>query len=183
MRVPLSCPAASSLPDRTVRSIARSGALAAMLLMPFGMAAAGTVAEQAIASFNAVCFKAGQTPAEARARMQARDGAPLPYDLTFWDKTLEPAPDTQPRIERRCEIRFDGLHTRAAIDALRDQMATPPVFGFEIPLPATHAPTPGTALIEGRELLRGRVAVVHVGETAGQTFMAVDRLPRGWEDM
>ena len=183
MRMSPACPAASDPPDRTSRHALRAVVLAAALLMAPGMAAAGTVAEQAIASFNAVCFKAGQTATEARARMQARDGAPLPYDLTFWDKTLEPAPDTPPRIERRCEVRFDGAHAQAAIDALRAQMATPPVFGFEIPLPATHAPAPGTALIEGRELLRGRVAVVHVGETGGRTFMAVDRLPRGWEEM
>lgn len=141
------------------------------------------VAEQAIASFNAVCFKAGQMAAQVRARMEARDGTPLPYDLTFWDKTLEPAPGTPARIERRCRVDFEGGHSREAIEALRVQMATPPVFGFEIPLPDTHAAGPETVLIEGRELLRGRVAVVHVGEGAGRTFMAVDRLPVGWEHM
>ncbi|MGC3939148.1 hypothetical protein ACOTTU_15200 [Roseobacter sp. EG26] len=142
---------------------------------------AGTVASTAIDSFNAICFKAGQTAAEARMRMEARAGSPLPFDLTFWDKTLQPAPDTPPKIERRCEVRFDGDHTDTAIAALRKQMATPPVFGFAIDLPDTHAEASGTALIEGRELLRGRVAVVHVGTRDGQTFMAVDRLPRGWE--
>jgi hypothetical protein len=146
-------------------------------------AAASQVADQAIATFNAVCFKAGHTAAQARERMEARDGTPLPYDLTFWDKTLEPAPDTHPRIERRCRVDFDGVHGDAAISALRKQMATPPVFGVETPLPDTHAAGPDTRLIEGRELLRGRVAVVHVGETEGRTFMAVDRLPVGWEDM
>ena len=59
-------------------------------------------------------------------------------------------------------------------------MATAPVFGTPIPLPDTHVRLPGTALIEGRALLQGRVAVVHVG-TRGSgpdlvTYMAVDRL-------
>ncbi|MBW4709687.1 hypothetical protein KX928_18015 [Roseobacter sp. YSTF-M11] len=156
---------------------------AAVICIAFAStAAAGSVADSAIASFNAICFKAGQTAAEARARLQGRDGSPLPYALTFWDITLEPAPDAPPQIERRCEVAFDGDHTDAAIAALRAQMATPPVFGFAIALPATHEPLPGTALIEGRELLRGRVAVVHVGLRDGRTFMAVDRLPAGWED-
>ena len=70
-----------------------------------------------------------------------------------------------------------------AIDALRIQMASPPVFGTAIPLPQTHRPTQGTALIEGRKLLRGRVAVVHVGtrdSAEGKlTFMSVDRLYDG----
>lgn len=148
-----------------------------------GTAAAGPVADSAIASFNAVCFKAGQTAQQARARMQARDGAPLPYALTFWDKTLAPAPGTAAQIERRCEVVFDGDHTGIAGDALRVQMATPPVFGSAIDLPRTHEASAGTTLIEGRALLRGRVAVVHVGMRQGRTFMAVDRLPAGWEDL
>lgn len=147
-----------------------------------GVAQAGTVADSAIASFNAVCFKAGQTAAEARARMEARDGSPLPYTLTFWDKTLEPAPGTAAEIERRCEVGFAGDHTAKAITALRTQMAKPPVFGFEIDLPQTHTPTPHTALIEGRELLKGRVAVVHIGTRDGATFVGVDRLPKSGED-
>jgi hypothetical protein len=158
-------------------------ALAISLCLAAPAAAQTSVADQAIASFNAVCFKAGQTAAQARARMEARDGTPLPYHLTFWDKTLEPAPDTPARIERRCRVDFDGAYSQAAIEALRVQMATPPVFGFQIPLPDTHSARPETRLIEGRELLRGRVAVVHVGEAAGRTFMGVDRLPIGWEDM
>lgn len=134
-----------------------------------------------ISSFNAICFKAGQTAEEVQTNMQARDGAPLPYTLIFWDKTLAPAPGMPDVIERRCEVAFDGDHTEAAIAALREQMATPPVFGVPIDLPPTHAAEDGTALIEGRELLRGRIAVVHVGTRAGQTFMAVDRLPADWE--
>ncbi|MFK7870539.1 MAG: hypothetical protein AB8B58_15030 [Roseobacter sp.] len=140
-----------------------------------------SVASAAIASFNAVCFTAGQTAERARDRMQARDGSPLPYALTFWDTTLQPSPGTPALIERRCKVSFDGEHTDAAIAALQLQMQTPPVFGFAVPLPATHAVHPGTALIEGRELLRGRVAVVHVGREGASTFMAVDRLPADWE--
>ncbi len=146
-----------------------------------GTATAG--ADLAISTFNSVCFKAGQSASVARERMQQIAGAPLPFTLTFWDKTLEPAPGTPRLIERRCEVLFDGAHTAAAIKALRVQMATAPVFGFAIDLPGTHKPLPGTALIEGRELLRGRVAVVHVGMRGDQTFMAVDRLPAGWEAM
>ncbi|WP_299831769.1 hypothetical protein [uncultured Roseobacter sp.] len=157
----------------------RALVISALLATP---AAAGTVAEQAIATFNAVCFKAGQTADQARSRMEARDGTPLPYTLTFWDRSLAPAPQAPSRIERRCEVSFAGDHTEAAIAALRTQMARPPVFGFRIDLPETHAPQTGTALIEGRELLRGRVAVVHVGLREGETFIGVDRLPDGWED-
>lgn len=144
-------------------------------------AQAASVAETAIASFNAVCFKAGQTAQEARTRMEARDSTPLPYTLTFWDKTLETAPEAPQQIERRCDVAFDGSHTKAAVQALRVQMATPPVFGVKIALPDTHSPASGTVFIEGRELRRGRIAVVHVGLRNGQTFMTVDRLPVGWE--
>lgn len=156
------------------------------VLLVFGLTAAPIhadgVADRAIASFNAVCFRAGQTADTARARMQARDGTPLPYSLIFWDRTLEPAPQTAPAlIERRCEVRFAGDHGDAAVAAVREQMAAPPVFGFEIDLPVTHEPTAATRLMEGRELLRGRVAVVHVGVGEGETFMAVDRLPADWE--
>jgi hypothetical protein len=136
-------------------------------------------AGQAIGAFNTWCFKAGQTEAEARKNMGA-DAAG--FDLTFWDDSLEPRPATAPKgVERRCEVVFDGGHTAQAITALRKQMQTPPVFGRKIPLPDTHASQGGTALIEGRELLRGRVAVVHVGtrDAGSRTFMAVDRLYDG----
>ena len=158
--------------------------LTAALSLSAGSAAfSGSAAATAIAAFNGVCFKAGQTAAQAQARMEERAGSPLPFALTFWDRTLEPGPADHPRIERRCEVLFAGDHTREAIDALRIQMATPPVFGFAITLPDTHTAGQGTALIEGRELLRGRIAVVHVGLRDGQTFMAVDRLPEGWETL
>ena len=107
-----------------------------------------------------------------------------PFALTFWDDSLEPRPDGAPQgVERRCEVAFDGDHRTAAIKALRVQMATPPVFGTKIPLPDTHTADDGTALIEGRELLRKRVAVVQVGTRAAQggvqTYMGVDRLYAG----
>lgn len=147
-------------------------------------AAGGAVADpsrQAIDAFNSWCFKAGQTEADARRNMNA-DAAE--FTLTFWDDSLAPRPADAPKgVERRCEVAFAGAHTDTAIDALRKQMQTPPVFGTMIPLPETHSPQPGTALIEGRKLLRGRVAVVHVGirgaDDTTQTFMAVDRLYDG----
>lgn len=143
-------------------------------------AAASTPAEQAIASFNAVCFKAGQTAEQARMRMQDRDGTPLPYRLSFWDKTLAPAPGTPEGLDRHCEVSFDGDHRAIAIAALKAQMATPPVFGFAIDLPKTHTRDATTGFIQGRELLRGRKAVVQVGlRTHGgkvETFMNVERL-------
>ncbi|WP_300036031.1 hypothetical protein [uncultured Roseobacter sp.] len=154
-------------------------ALALALPLPV---AADSPADMAIGAFNAICFKAGQTAKEARDRMEQRAGSPLPFDLEFWDRTLEPGPADNQRIERRCQVSFDGSHTGAAITALRAQMARPPVFGFAIDLPDTHTAETGTALLEGRELLRGRVAVVHVGTRGARTFMAVDRLPAGWED-
>jgi hypothetical protein len=156
-------------------------ACALSLLLAVPGAAWADAAETAIEAFNGWCFKAGQTEADARRNMQV-DTAD--FTLTFWDDSLEPRPADAPEgVERRCEVLFDGEHTAAAIEALRRQMQTPPRFGHEIPLPQTHSAGEGTALIEGRELLRGRVAVVHVG-TRGtgndiRTFMAVDRLYDG----
>lgn len=139
------------------------------------------MANPAITTFNTWCFKAGQTEAQARTNMNAGSA---PFTLTFWDDSLEPRPADAPQgVERRCEVAFDGDHTDTAITALRAQMATPPIFGTMIPLPNTHKATATTALIEGRELLRGRVAVVHIGtrttQSKQQTFMAVDRLYAG----
>ncbi|APE44343.1 hypothetical protein BOO69_13725 [Sulfitobacter alexandrii] len=156
-------------------------ALLAGLAAPGAIAGTSTPARIAITTFNDWCFKAGQTVADARTNMQA-DGAP--FTLTFWDDSLEPRPADAPEgVERRCEVAFDGDHTAEAMEALRAQMATAPVFGTPIPLPDTHSPASGTTLIEGRELLRGRVAVVHVGTrnapAAPVTFMAVDRLYAG----
>ncbi|WP_051539344.1 hypothetical protein [Sulfitobacter sp. 20_GPM-1509m] len=138
--------------------------------------------QAAISAFNAYCFQAGQTAAQARDNMQALAGDPLPFELTFWDATLEAAPADAPYgVERRCEVSWEGNQPQAAIDALRVQMNTPPVFGRPTTMPTTHSAQPGTALIEARELLQGRVAVVHVGTRGGansvKTFMAVDRLP------
>lgn len=140
-------------------------------------AAANSVAESAITSFATLCFTAGQTEEEVRTNMQARDGAPLPYTLIFWDKTLAPAPGMPDEIERRCEVAFVGDHTEAAMAALRDKMATPPVFGVATRLPEIYMAEAGTAFIQGRALPGGRIAVVHVGTRADQTFMVVDRLP------
>ncbi|MCR8827403.1 hypothetical protein [Pseudosulfitobacter koreensis] len=151
--------------------------------LSFGTASAVMADGQAaMQAFNAYCFQAGQTSMQARANMQALAGTPLPFTLVFWDATLEKAPADAPRgVERRCEVSWPGDQPRTAIDALRAQMATPPVFGQPTALPDTHAAQAGTALIEGRELLQGRVAVVHVGTraqgAATRTFMAVDRLP------
>ncbi len=150
-------------------------------VVALALCASATSANPAITTFNQWCFKAGQTETAARTNMSA-DNAP--FTLTFWDDSLEPRPTDAPDgIERRCDISFDGDHTGEAIAALRTQMATPPKFGTKIPLPYTHTVTPTTALIEGRELLRGRVAVVHVGtrktDNKLHTFMAVDRLYDG----
>lgn len=137
--------------------------------------------QTAITAFNTWCFKANQTEAQARRNMGADDA---PFVLTFWDDSLEPRPADAPRgVERRCEVAFDGDHANRAVAALRIQMQTPPVFGTAIDLPGTHRALDKTVLIEGRELLRGRVAVIHVGtrDTALglRTFMAVDRLYDG----
>lgn len=134
-------------------------------------------ANPAITTFNKWCFKAGQTEEQARANMNADTAA---FALTFWDASLEPTPENTPYgVERRCEIEFDGDHSAAAVAALRTQMAVPPVFGTPIELPETHNANASSTFIQGRELQRGRVAVVHVGLRQNQTrtFIAVDRLP------
>ncbi|MFK7836687.1 MAG: hypothetical protein AB8B60_10735 [Sulfitobacter sp.] len=157
-------------------------ALSLTALLGAAGSAVADSAEEAINAFNTWCFKAGQTEAEARRNMNADEAA---FALSFWDDSLEPRPANAPiGVERRCEVSFDGDHAARALTALRRQMQTPPVFGTKIPLPDTHSATQTTTLIEGRELLRGRVAVVHVGTkaTANQTtttFMAVDRLYDG----
>lgn len=138
-----------------------------------------SMAHPAIESFTTYCFKAGQTPAMARANMEGLAGAPLPFTLTFWDTTLVPEPDAPAHVERRCKVSFAGDHTADAVAAVREKMATPPVFGTPIALPAPFASGPGSALIEARELLRQRVAVVHIGQHEARTFIQVDRLPAG----
>ena len=138
-------------------------------------------AHPGIEAFTAVCFKAGQTVTDARANMQAVVGGPLPFLLTFWDTSLEPAPEAPPHSERRCEVLMKGDFADAAVRAVQAKMATPPVFGTPLPLPAPYAAAAGTAYIEARELLRERVAVVHIGVhgDGAETFIRVDRLPAG----
>ena len=143
------------------------------------LAGTGAQAHPAIDAFAAWCFKAGQTPAQARANMERDAGAPLPFALTFWDTSLEPAPQAPAHAERRCEVSFAGDHAARAVSDVQTKMAQPPVFGTPIPLPAPFMAEPGTAYIEARELLRGRVAVVHIGTRDDQTFIGVDRLPAG----
>jgi len=150
----------------------------AILACGLANGAAASGAHPAVTAFTTYCFKAGQTAAQARDNMQMLAGTPLPFALTFWDTSLEPAPAAPAHAERRCQVQFDG-DTDAALRAVQAKMAKPPVFGTPIPLPAPYAPEPGTAYIEGRELLRGRVAVVHIGTRGTQTFIAVDRLPAG----
>ena len=150
-----------------------------LALLPANLAFADT--NPAITAFNTWCFKAGQTEAQARANMKADS---TPFSLTFWDDSLEPRPADAPRgVERRCEVAFKGDHSASAISEVRAHMAKPPIFGSEISLPDTHQSTATTMLIEGRELLRGRVAVVHVGTRLASsgvtTFMTVDRLYDG----
>lgn len=142
--------------------------------------AAAAQAHPAIDAFVAYCFKAGQTSAQARENMTALVGDPLPFTLTFWDKTLELAPGTPAYAERRCEVSFDGDHATKAVTQVQAKMAAPPVFGTSIPLTAPFEATDGTAYIDARELLRSRVAVVHIGTRPGpETFIRVDRLPPG----
>jgi|GEM_PF-1856615 hypothetical protein len=151
-----------------------------LAMMCVGASSSAAVAHPAIDAFTAYCFKAGQTPAQAHANMVGVAGAPLPFTLTFWDKTLEPAPNTPAHAERRCEVTFAGEHASDAVMQVQAKMAMRPVFGTSIPLTAPYAPGAGTAYIDARELLRKRVAVVHIGTRKGpETFIRVDRLPAG----
>ena len=154
----------------------RAACISALAL---GLVACGVQAHPAIDAFTTWCFKAGQTPARALANMESTAGSPLPFDLTFWDASLEPSQDAPVHAERRCEVSFEGDHASDAVTAVKAKMATPPVFGTTIPLPSPYAAEDGTAYIDGRELLRGRVAVVHIGTRGNTTFIGVDRLPAG----
>ena len=160
-------------------------AIRRLAMAPLGLwsvmaTAPAVMAHPAIDAFTAFCFKAGQTTAVAQANMERLVRHPLPFALTFWDTSLEPDTRAPAHSERRCEVAFPGDHTRAAVEAVTAKMATPPVFGRPIPLTAPFAASPGTALIEARELLRKRVAVVEIGTRHGpETFIRVDRLPAG----
>ncbi len=148
-------------------------------LLSFALWATAAGAHPAIDSFVSFCFKAGQTVEQARTNMESVAGSPLSFTLTFWDKSLAPAPGTPDHAERRCAVDFAGNHGQTAMRAIQAKMARPPVFGTPIPLPAPYAAVDGTEYIEGRELLRGRIAVVHIGTRDDRTFIAVDRLPAG----
>lgn len=139
----------------------------------------GAQAHPAIDAFTAFCFKAGQTPTQAHVNMVGVAGDPLPFTLTFWDKTLVSAPGTPEITERRCEVAFDGDHTDEAVRNVRAKMAAPPIFGTSIPLMPPYVATDTTAYIDARELLRKRVAIVHIGTQGAQTFIRVDRLSAG----
>lgn len=137
---------------------------------------AHTAPQTAITAFVAHCMTKGMTAAQAHERMAPDAGG---FELTFFDKSLAPAPGTPDHVERRCEVIMDGDHSDQAIAAVQAKMATPPVFGTPIALPSPYAETMGTALIEARELLQKRMAVIHIGtrDAPVRTFIRVDRLP------
>lgn len=161
-------------------------AKSALIVLLAFTATSAVAREPAITAFNAACFNKGYSEHRIAKTMEAAIGAPLSFTLTFWDKTLTPAPDAPDLYERRCKVSFAGDHTKDAIQALREQMATPLVFGTKIALPSTHQVQDGTALIEAPELLVGRIAVVEVGtQKTGadlETYMIVDRLPADWRE-
>lgn len=145
------------------------------------MSAAALAEPVAVKAFTDWCFKAGQTAETARTNMEGTAGAPLPFDLTFWDTSLATAPDAPAHAERRCEVVFDGNFAEQAVMAVMLKMAQAPVFGTPTALPGPYGFTDSTVFIEARALLRGRVAVVEIGTLPGpQTFIRVDRLPAGF---
>lgn len=184
--------------DTNVISPVRAGVWAGMhvalisvfLALAVGQAKAGTLSEPQIAdlalgAFGETCTIRGMTADRADARMRAyvaaHGGTGLPFDLAFYDITIEPTDMTvTPGTDRRCEVAFRGDHTAQAVETLLALMATPPVFGQPIPLPVTHSPHPGTSFIEGRQLNPRVAAVVHVGTrdaaTGLETFINVERL-------
>lgn len=146
------------------------------------------VADLAIGAFADTCTIRGMTADRAETRMRdfvaEREGAGLPFNLSFYDVTLEPTDlSVTPGTDRRCEVSFSGDYAPRAARALVDLMQQPPVFGQPIPLPITHTPVEGTYFIEGRQLNPRVAAVVHVGTRrtiAGtETFMNVERLEPG----
>lgn len=193
----MSKPVATSRVERSPRPAAvgfwaglHVALISILLALAIGQARAGTlsepqVAELALGAFGETCTVRGMTADRAEARMRAhvaaRGGTGLPFDLAFYDITIEPTDLTvTPGTDRRCEVAFPGDHTGRAVETLLALMATPPVFGQPIPLPVTHSPHPGTSFIEGRQLNPRVAAVVHVGtrvaETGLETFINVERL-------
>jgi len=157
------------------------------------IAAAGTmteadVADLAMGAFADTCTQRGMTANAAEARMvayvAANGGMGLPFNLSFYDTTLEPTELTvTPGTDRRCEVSFRGDYAEPAARSVVQLMELPPVFGRAIPLPITHTPVQDTFFIEGRQLNPRVAAVVHVGTRrtiAGtETFMNVERLEPG----
>ncbi|KMW58454.1 hypothetical protein AIOL_003429 [Candidatus Rhodobacter oscarellae] len=157
-----------------------------MVLAMLGSAAlsgpVSSAARHSVEGFAAHCFSPLMTAAKAA---EAFDG--LRYE--FYD--LDPfrasnpvsapvkAPVT-PGTDRRCEVSFDGAHTKPAIDAVLGALVREGI-KTEADLPATFQATDGTALLAARRLNPRKIAVVHVGTRPGpngvETFMNVERLP------
>ena len=145
------------------------------------------IALTAISAFEKICTQRGQRLFRVMNRMErfAKEAGydTLPFEVEFYDTTLESAriPVVQ-GTNRKCLVRFDGDHTRAATKAVL-AFVERANFGRETRIPRTHreAQLPGTILFTARLLQSGSKAVLHVGTTQGptgvQTFINVERLP------
>lgn len=160
--------------------------LAASRVSAAGAMTEDQVADLAMGAFADTCTIRGMTAERAEARMldyvAENGGMGLPFELEFYDITIEPTdlPVTA-GTDRRCAVRFPGNHARDASMALIQMMERPPVFGVSIPTPITHSAMHGTFFIEGRQLNPNVAAVVHVGlsetdQGEVETFVYVERL-------
>ncbi|MEM7242388.1 MAG: hypothetical protein AAF429_09400 [Pseudomonadota bacterium] len=146
------------------------------------------LADTAISAFAKYCTQPRQKLYRIMLRMErhAKEAgyASLPFDVEFYDTTLERAtiPIT-PGTNRRCVVTFDGSYAQQAKNAVL-AFVERAKFGFETDIPKTHsdARVSGTELFIARRLQSGPKAVLHVGTSRGangvQTFINVERLPR-----
>ena len=170
----------------------RKAAFAAVLgvvgmLMPQASMADAKLAKTAIGAFAEICTKPQQRLFRLTQKMeryaQAAGYASLPFEVEFYDTTLEPARTKVTKgTNRKCEIRFKGDYAKRASNAVLAFVETKR-FGFETRLPRTHrdARVAGTDLLIARRLQSGPKAVLHTGTITRPngiyTFITVERLP------
>ena len=160
-----------------------AGAFALLLFPATQLQAEGAnVALAASSAFASNCFNPFLT-AERADKAWGGTGARVDfYDLAPLGGTeVVPAVVRSATLgtDRRCEVAFDGSHTRLAASAA---VAALEVEGIqrEVPLPDRYTATQGTELLAARRLNPRRIAVVHVGTRLGpngvETFMLVERM-------
>lgn len=135
--------------------------------------AASPAAADGLAAWSEHCLSPFMTAARAAAVLPAAHDF---YDLRpFSDVAPSPGGDVTPGTDRRCAVTVAGARGEAAVAAAEGALAREGI-DAAVPVPATHAPGPGTVLMAARALNPRRIAVVEVREADGATTLSVERL-------